>query len=75
MTTCPECLKPCPEHNVTHCATCHKHEGQCDIGDCENAATHTLVHESGRERRPVCTHHATAPHWGMIRAGYTVEKL
>ena len=26
MTKCLDCSRPCPEHNIRECATCHKHE-------------------------------------------------
>ena len=40
---CRECLRPCPEHNVTYCATCHHHPGECHVGDCERRATCKIV--------------------------------
>lgn len=73
MTTCPECLKPCPEHGITFCATCHKHPGECDCGHCQKPI-HTRF-DFGHEIRGFCKNHATAPHWAIIRkGGVAIEK-
>jgi hypothetical protein len=73
MTTCNECLKACPDHGMTCCATCHKHPGDCDMGDCETPATTRWANlgTGGQvmEVRPFCTKHATAPEFGWLRAG------
>ena len=71
--TCAECTKPCPEHGITFCATCHKHPGECNIGDCQSPATHRLVHP--KEIRPVCKRHATDSAWQFARVGCSVEEI
>ena len=75
-TECAECVKPCPEHNVTHCLTCHNHPGECAMGGCTTpdkggttfeffaAGTETVM-----ERRKFCKHHSTHSHFGWLRAG------
>lgn len=58
--TCTECINRCPEHNITYCLTCHKHEGECDYGDCTNRAVKALKHVRGGrliEIRPFCNKH------------------
>lgn len=72
-TTCADCLRPCPEHGVTHCPTCHKHEGECGFGDCEADATHRVAQPG--EVRQFCARHATAPEFGFARAGATVSRI
>jgi hypothetical protein len=78
-TTCTECLSPCPEHGITYCATCHKHPGECDFGDCQSKATHRLLCKSPNgdlaEIRPLCHKHATAPHFGFLHADGEIEPL
>ncbi len=70
---CQQCLHPCPEHGVLRCATCHKHPGECDCGDCQRPSSRTFEFsdKTGRvyERRALCEHHATAPYWAVIRRG------
>ncbi len=70
-TTCRECLRPCPEHGLLRCLTCHKHEGECDCGGCQSPASRTFEFrtEAGRvyERRAFCERHATSPDWAVIR--------
>ena len=60
---CLSCLKACELHNITHCATCHKHEGECDYGACQEPSTtyFTLQAKNGRviEQRHVCAEHKT----------------
>ena len=59
---CLHCLKPCPEHSVTYCLTCHKHDGECKIGDCTRTVTRTFaIHLNGKVvevfgvcERPMC---------------------
>jgi hypothetical protein len=70
--TCSDCLKSCPEHSITFCLTCHKHEGECDCGGCTEEGARTFeFSEKGRvyERRSFCEHHATSPYWAIIRKG------
>ncbi len=69
--TCTECTKPCPEHGVTFCSTCHKHPGECGFGDCQKKATHRL--DFGAEVRQFCHKHATAPQWQFARTGAEIE--
>ena len=60
---CPACIKPCPEHNVTYCATCHKHEYECDYGACQAKAIHQVSRYQGErliEVRPACDKHKDA---------------
>ncbi len=57
MTTCHECKKSCEIHNVTYCATCHNHDGECNRGGCYRRARKTLsiLHRGVLvEKRPVC---------------------
>lgn len=72
--TCAKCTKPCPEHGITFCVTCHKHDGECSIGDCvEPAAVKFAFKSLGGYRvaevRAMCEHHATDPAWEFARAG------
>jgi hypothetical protein len=60
MGTCSECRRPCPEHNVTGCATCHNHPGECAWGGCFEKAT-TSVEFKGGEVRAMCGKHAAHP--------------
>lgn len=60
MTTCTECLNPCEMHGLTFCATCHKHEGQCDFGDCEETEGVERVRVHPSETRPLCSKHQGA---------------
>jgi len=73
METCPECLKPCELHGMTFCPTCHKHEGECQFGDCEEKATHRIEHP--REVRLFCAKHATDPACQYARSGCTVRPM
>lgn len=70
---CLECLKPCELHSVLYCPTCHKHEGECEFGDCEDDHTHKVVHP--QEVRKFCTKHATHPHFQYARTGCEVTEL
>lgn len=75
--TCGECLKPCPEHNVTFCLTCHNHPGECEMGSCTTShrtgTTFEFKREDGSvfERRRFCRKHSTHPHFGWLRKGST----
>jgi hypothetical protein len=76
MTNCPECLKPCPEHNVTFCLTCHNHPGECEMGGCTKSHKGGTTFEFMRpgtetvvERRRFCRKHSTHPHFGWLRKG------
>ena len=66
--SCPECLKPCELHSITHCATCHNHEGECSFGGCFEDGVDVWDFE-GRERRVFCEKHSTDPRYGWLRAG------
>lgn len=73
LNHCLECLKPCELHGMTSCPTCHKHEGECGFGDCEEDATREVVHPN--ERRIMCQLHATHPHYQCARTGCEVRPL
>lgn len=66
--------EPCELHGLGDCSTCYRaHDDECNIGSCRADATHLIARP--REGRRVCAHHATAPHWGILRAGASVRPL
>lgn len=74
MSGCSECRKPCPEHNITWCRSCHNHPSECGVGGClrsDVGGTTFEFSEKGRvfERRRFCLHHSTHPHFGWLRRG------
>lgn len=73
VETCAECLRACELHGLTFCATCHKHDLQCDCGSCTDASTRTFEFstESGRvfERRSFCEFHSVSARYGWLRRG------
>lgn len=76
MDTCTKCLKPCPDHGITFCATCHTHEGECSFGDCEDETAFRLVWTEGAgEVRNFCRHHGTDPAFQFARSGATLTPL
>lgn len=77
-TTCAECRATCSLHNVTACATCHRHANECSFGACRRRPTHTVTHM--RNGAPVsvmraCTMHATDGAYDFLRSGAVVERV
>lgn len=67
---CMQCLRCCELHNITYCATCHKHESECDFGSCMKHATVKYARYDGDrliEHRWVCeTHTAYMPGYTRV---------
>jgi len=70
---CPECLRVCELHGNLYCPTCHKHDGECEYGNCEEDATYRIDHPL--EVRFFCEHHALDPYYQFARAGCSVYRL
>ncbi len=74
--SCIKCRTPCPLHGILECGTCHKHPGDCDMGDCTDPGVDSWVFRvEGRvvEVRTFCTKHSTDPAFGWLRKGATLE--
>lgn len=69
--SCHECLRPCPEHNVTYCSTCHNHPGECSYGGCFKPIL--SIFNFGFEKRGFCKKHSTSPRYGWLRKGGVLE--